>query len=159
MARIRKIMVTDVPTLKKEAKIFDAAKLLASDENGCVVILDGRKPVGIVTEHDILSRFVSKNKSMNEKVSRIMSAGMTFMTPDVKLDEAVEIIDTKKFRKYPVIENEELAGLATKRAIIQAVSDNLKLHRSIQNIVLILFAAFEFFVLVLFNYFPPGGSR
>ncbi len=156
MVRVRNVMLTNVSTLKKEARIEEAARVFSADENGCIVIEDG-KPVGIVTELDLVRYFASKGKNLKEPISKIMTSQITYMAPDMKLDDAIEIIDTKKFRKYPVIENNKLVGIVTKRDIIIAVSDNLKLHRSIQNIVLILFVLIEFFVLILFNYFPAGA--
>ena len=153
MARIKKIMLTDVPKLKKEAKIQEAAKLLANNEIGCVVIVDNKKPIGMVTELDIVRNAVSRSASLTEPVSKIMSSPVTHMGPSMKLDEALKIIDTKGFRKYPVVENEELLGVVTKKDIVNAISDNLKFHRNIQNIVLILFVLFEFFVFVLNSYF------
>ena len=74
------------------------------------------------------------------------------MAPKMKLDEALKIIDTKKFRKYPVVENSRLIGLASKNDIVHAISDNVKLHRNIQNIVLVLFVLFEFFVFVVYRF-------
>ena len=152
MARVRKIMLADVPTLKKEATIEDAAKLLAQQGSGCVVVTEGKKPVGITTELDIVRNVVSKGKSLKEPVSSIMASPLTIMTTNMKLDEALKIIDTKKFRRYPVIDNGQLVGLVTKRDIINAISDNLRFHRNIQNIVLVLFVLFEFFVFVFSKY-------
>jgi len=152
MARVRKIMLTDVPTLKKEAKIEEAAKLLVQKGSGCVVIVENRKPIGIVTELDLVRNAVSNGNTLKEPVSKIMTSPVTSMTPDMKLDEALKVIDTKKFRHYPVIEKEELGGLVTKKDVVNVISDNLRFHRNIQNIVLILFVLFEFFVFVLYGY-------
>ena len=154
MARVSKIMLTDVPTLKKEAKIEDAAKLLVQSQVGCVVIVENENPVGIVTELDFVRNAVSKGKSLKEPVSRIMNSPLTLMNPNMKLDEALKIIDTKKFRKYPVVENGALVGLATKKDVVNAISDNLRFHRNIQNVVLILFVLFELFVFVIGRYIP-----
>ena len=152
MARVRKIMLADVPTLEKEAKIGDAARLLAQSQSGCVIVLEDKTPIGIVTELDFVRNAVSKGKSLKEPVSRIMSSPVTFMMPNTKLDEALKVIDTKKFRKYPVVENNELVGLVTKKDIVNAISDNLRFHRNIQNVVLVLFVLFEFFVFVIYRY-------
>ena len=152
MARINKVMLTDVPTLKKEAKIGEAAKLLAQNQVGCAVITEDNKPIGIVTELDFVRNLASKGKSLKETVSKIMTSPVTLMTPAMKLDEALKIIDTKKFRRYPVVENETLVGLVTKKDVVNAISDNLRLHRNIQNVVLILFVLFEFFVFVIYRY-------
>src|SRR3989338_1081879 len=108
MAKVRKIMLTDVPILKKEAKIEEAAKLLAQKESGCVVIAESKKPIGIVTELDLVRNAVSKGNTLKEPVSKIMTSPLTVMMADMKLDEALKVIDTKKYRRYPVVEKEEL---------------------------------------------------
>ena len=151
MAKVRKVMLTDVPTLKKEATIEEAAKLLAKTENGCIVIVENKAPIGMVTELDFVRHVPSGERKLKEPVSRIMSSPVTFMSPDTKLDEALKMIDTKRFRKYPVVENGQLAGLVTKNDIVHAMSDNMRLHRAIQNIVLILFVLFEFFIFILYE--------
>lgn len=152
MARVKKIMLADVPTLKKEAKIEDAGRLLAKTDTGCVVIVDGKRPVGIVTELDFVRSIVSKKSSLKDSASKIMTSPVTSMTPSMKLDEALKIIDTKRFRKYPVVEDGNLIGLVTKKDIVNAISDNLRFHRNIQNIVLILFVLFELFVFVIYKH-------
>jgi CBS domain-containing protein len=152
MAKVKKVMLTNVPTLKKEAKIEEAAKLLAKDKTGCVVIVENNAPIGIVTELDFVRNVVSKGRSFKEPVSKIMSSPVTFMDPNMKLDEALKIIDTKRYRKYPVVENGALIGLVTKKDVVNSISDNLKLHRNIQNVVLVLFVFFELFVFVFARY-------
>ena len=160
MARVNKIMLTEVPTLKKEAKIEDAAKLLSRNDIGCVVIVEDNKPIGIITELDFVRNVVSGKNILKETVSKIMNSPVTSMAPNMKLDEALKIIDTKRFRRYPIVENNELVGIITKTDVVNAISDNLRFHRNIQNIVLVLFVLFEFFVFVLFkylsNYLPFG---
>ncbi|MEK6946793.1 MAG: CBS domain-containing protein [Nanoarchaeota archaeon] len=151
MARVSKIMLTDVPTLKKENRIEDAARLLTKTENGCLVIVENDVPIGILTELDIVRHIKSAKGSLKQPISSIMSSPITFMTPHTKLDEALKMIDTKRFRKYPVIENNRLVGLATKNDVVLAISDNMKFHRAIQNIVLILFVLFELFVFILYE--------
>lgn len=152
MARVSKIMSADAPTLKKEAKIREAAKLMAATGKGCVVVVDNKSPVGIVTELDIVRKIISKGKSLQEPVGRIMSSSLTVMASGMKLDEALKIIDTKRFRRYPVVDNNELVGIVTKTDVVNAISDNVRLHRNIQNLVLVLFVLFEFFVFVLSKY-------
>ena len=153
MARVSKLMIQDVPILKKEASIEDAARLMVKDQHGCVVIVEDEKPIGIVTEIDIAKKVISRGMSLKEPVAKIMSYPITFMTPSLKLDEAIKIIDTKKFRVYPVVEYDRLVGLAAKKDVVHAVSDNIKLHRNIQNIILVLFVLFEFFIFIVHEYF------
>ena len=152
MAKIDKIMDTSVPTLKKEAKISDAAKLIANKPHGCVIIVEGKKPVGIITESDFMRNLVSKKINLKEKVTKIMSSPVTSMHPDTKLEKALEIIDTKHFGKYPVIENESLVGVVTENDVVHSINDNIKFHRNLQNAILIIFVIFEFFIFILYEY-------
>lgn len=152
MAKINKIMDTNVLTLKKGANISDAVKLIANKPHGCVVIVEGKKPVGIITESDIVRNLVSKKNNLKEKVTKIMSSPITSVHPDTKLEKALEIIDTKHFGKYPVIENESLVGVVTENDVVHTINDNIKFHRNLQNAVLIIFVIFEFFIFILYKY-------
>ena len=152
MAKIDKIMETSVPTLKKRAKISDAARLIANKPHGCIVIVEGKKPVGIITESDIVRNLVSKKINQKEKVTKIMSSPITSIHPDTKLEKALEIIDAKHFGKYPVIENESLVGVVTENEVVHSINDNIKFHRNLQNAVLIIFIIFEFFNFVFLFY-------
>ncbi len=153
MAKISKIMSVNVPTLKKEAKISDAAKLLVDKPLGCVVVVEGKKPVGIITESDIVRNMVSKKINSKGKVAKIMSSPITALSPNTSLEKASKIIDTKHFKRYPIIENENLVGLATENSVVQAINDNVRFHRDVQNAVLIIFVIFEFCIFVLYKYF------
>jgi len=147
MARIKKIMLTDVPVLTKKSKVSDAAKLMSGKPHGCVVVLDGKKIVGIVTELDIVREVIAKGSGANKSVTSIMSSPVTTMTPRTKMEEAEKIIDTKKYRKYPVVDGNKLVGLVREEDVVNAVSYNMRFHRSLQVVILIIFVLFEFFVI------------
>ena len=117
MARVKSIMLADVPTLKKEAMIGEAAKLLAKNESGCVVVTESNKPIGIVTELDFVKN-ISKSGGLKEPVSTIMTSPLSVMSTNTKLDEALKIIDTKRFRRYPVVENDMLVGRVLSRKML-----------------------------------------
>ncbi|MBI2124443.1 CBS domain-containing protein [Candidatus Pacearchaeota archaeon] len=151
MARISRIMTSSVPALKKEARVEDAARLLSRTENGCIVVVEDKKPIGIVTELDFVRKIAAGKIKFNDKINNIMTSPVTCMNPDMKLDEALKTIDTKRFRKYPVVDKGQIAGLVTKNDIVHAISDNIRLHRAIQNIVLIIFVVFELFIFFLYQ--------
>jgi CBS domain-containing protein len=152
MTKVSKIINVNVPTLKKEAKISDAARLMADKSCGCIVVVEGKKPLGIITESDILRNLVSKKFNLKEKVKKIMSSPITTISSNASLEKANKIIDTKHFKRYPVVKNEDLVGLVTENSIVQAINDNVKFHRNIQNAVLIIFVIFEFCIFVLYKY-------
>jgi len=155
MAKVRKIMQTDVPVLKKEDKISDAVRLISNKVHGAVVIVEDKKPVGIVTETDIVRSVVSKKLNLNSSVKNIMSFPVYTIHLDTKLEKASKLIDTKHYRKYPVVENENLIGLVTENDVVHSLGDNMRFHRNLQNVVLILFVLFEFIVFIGYRFIAP----
>ena len=152
MTTVRKVMQTIVPTIKKEARVYEAAKML-SQGGGCLIVMDDDRAAGIVTTLDIIRNDLNKSAELNDPVLKLSSSPMTLMTPDMNIEQALKISDTKRYRQYPVIENGKLVGIVTKKEIITAVSDNLKFHLNIQTTVLAMFVVFELFVFFYF-YLP-----
>ena len=151
MATISGIMSADVPKLKRDASVSDAAKLMANKPYGCVVVVDGNKPLGIITESDILKNLISRKGSSRDKAEKIMSSPITSLSPGDKLEKASKIIDTKHFRRYPVVDNGILVGIVTENSIVDTINNNIKFHRNLQNTVLVIFVVFEFFVFILYK--------
>ena len=143
MATISGIMSADVPKLKRDASVSDAAKLMANKPYGCVVVVDGNKPLGIITESDILKNLISRKGSSRDKAEKIMSSPITSLSPGDKLEKASKIIDTKHFRRYPVVDNGILVGIVTENSIVDTINNNIKFHRNLQNTVLVIFVVFE----------------
>lgn len=152
MVKVSKIMVTDILTLTKEAKVSNAIKLMANKTQGCVLIIEDKKPIGIITESDIIKNIAYKKINTNEKVTKIMSYPITSIRSNTKLEKVSKIIDTKHFKRYPVVEDDGLIGLLTENSVVHALNDNVRFHRNIQNSVLILFVIFELFVFILYKH-------
>jgi len=74
---------------------------------------------GIVTERDILSNVVATGRSANDvKVSEIMSPTVVTVEPGKTLEEAAEIMTSKKIKKLPVSQNGALVGIVTASDLI-----------------------------------------
>jgi len=81
--KLRKIMVDKVVTIKPSATAREAAELMNMHEIGCLVVVDQEKPVGILTERDMLKRVISKSKkSQTTKVGDLMSKPLITASPD-----------------------------------------------------------------------------
>lgn len=145
-------MSADVPKLEKGASVSDAARLIADEPYGCVVVVDKNNPIGIVTESDVLKNLVYGKGSLGNKVEKIMSVPITSLSPRDKLEKASKIIDTKHFRRYPVVDNGVLVGIVTENIIVDTINRNIRFHRNLQNTILVIFVAFEFFVFVLYKH-------
>ena len=76
MPSVKDIMTKTVASVNVNQTIFEAAELMSSKGISCVLVTDGEVPVGVVTERDIVGRVVAKRKSLDLKVSAIMSSSL-----------------------------------------------------------------------------------
>lgn len=111
MTSVKDIMTKDVVSIDVNNSIFDAAELMSSNQLGCLVIMDGELPVGIVTERDMVRRVVAKKLPLNVKISEIMSKSLITIDPNTSLKEAARVMSTNKIRRLPVLKKNKLVGI------------------------------------------------
>ena len=116
VVKIGDIMTKSVVTLPKGAKISAAAKLMAERSISCIVIVDDRnKPIGIVTERDIVKRVLFANADANKvTLEDIMSSPVITTTKDTKLMVAMKKMRENSIRRLVSVDKDrELNGIVT----------------------------------------------
>lgn len=113
--KIESIMISDVITIEAEATIRQAVDIMNMQEIGCLVVVDDEeKPVGILTERDLLTRVLAKRKDpARTKVSQVMSKPLITGTPHMDIEDAAKLMFKKKIKKLPIVEDGRLVGLVT----------------------------------------------
>jgi CBS domain-containing protein len=112
--KLRKIMVERVVTIGPNATVKQAAELMNMHEIGCLVVVDHEKPVGILTERDMLKRIICESKqSKTTKVVNSMSKPLITASPDMRAGDAAKLMLERNIKKLPVVENGRLVGLVT----------------------------------------------
>ena len=124
IAQILKLKGTDVWSIAPDAKVYDALVLMAEKGVGALVVMEEGKVVGIFTERDHARR-VDLEGRCSQKVSirQVMSVDIRYVTPETSVDEAMAIVTESRRRHLPVLENEELVGLASIGDLVKASLD------------------------------------
>jgi CBS domain-containing protein len=119
--KIENVMVSDVITVEAEATVRQAVDLMNENEIGCLIVVDEEeKPVGILTERDLLRRVLAMRKDpVRAKVSQVMSKPLVTGTPHMDLEAAMKLMFKKKIKKLPVVEDGQLVGLVTLTDIVR----------------------------------------
>lgn len=103
---VEDVMITDVITIKPDYPVKYADSLMKYFSIGCLVVVDGGLPVGILTENDIIKRvYMMKHDPHLLLVRDVMSTPLIWVTPSTPLHEATEIMAKKNVRRLPVIGN------------------------------------------------------
>ena len=122
--KIREIM-RPVRTIEKGDTVKQAAKIMAENRIGSLVVISGKKIIGIMTERDILIKITAQGKSSDRvSVGEIMTSRVLTIWPDASLDDAVYLMIEHKIKKLPVVdETGELVGIVTATDVIANSSE------------------------------------
>jgi len=127
--KLEDVMVHNVVSVKKTVTIDKAVKLMNDHGIGSLVVVDQGKPVGIVTERDMLTRVLLASKNPKKtKVSEVMSQPLIIGTTKMKLEEVVKLMIEHKIKKLPVTKDGNLVGLITLTDILHLQPELLRIY-------------------------------
>ena len=112
---INEMMTTDLQTVRDEATIEEAARLMRDADIGDVIVLtDDGHVSGIVTDRDLVVRAVAEGLDpAATRVDTILDGGVISVAPDESVDTALDLMRDHKIRRLPVIEDDRLVGIVT----------------------------------------------
>lgn len=112
----------DVLSLAPSDTVYDAIKLMAEKSIGALLVMDGGKMVGIVSERDYARKVILQGKRSQETPVRdIMTTKVIFVPPTRTVDETMAIMTDKRIRHLPVIENDRVIGIISIGDVVRAV--------------------------------------
>lgn len=107
-------MVEKVRTAGLDDSVQDVAMLMNRYQIGCVIIVDEGKPVGIITERDMLKRVICKGIAPEKvRVADIMTKPLVNASPNMRAGDAAKIMLKWNIKKLPVVDEGRLVGLVT----------------------------------------------
>ena len=116
---------TAVYSISPDDTVYDALKLMAEKNVGALLVLDGDRLAGLISERDYARKIVLKEKLSREtKVNEIMTTDVLTVTPAVDLDECMELITEKRLRHLPVVENDRVLGIISIGDIVKGILDH-----------------------------------
>ncbi len=121
MPKVKDIMTKNVVSIGVDKTVFEAAKLMCDSQLGCLVIVDGFVPVGIVTERDIVRRVVAQRLPLETKVSEVMSKSLVTVDPGASLKEAARLMSDNKIRRLPVSKDKRLVGIVVAADFVRSL--------------------------------------
>lgn len=87
--------------------VLHALTVMAHNDVGALLVLDGEQLVGIFSERDYARKIILQGKSSKEtQVREIMSDKVAYVTPKATLDECMALMTEKHFRHLPVLDED-----------------------------------------------------
>ncbi|CCQ91836.1 conserved hypothetical protein, contains CBS-domains [Nitrospina gracilis 3/211] len=117
-------MSSPVITIPETNTIKDAAEFMHEKQVGSLVVVNGKKPVGIVTETDFARKVVAKGLDpKTAKVGDIMTTPLQTIDCHESVLDANKLMAKKKIRHLVVMDKEELVGIVTVHNLVHYFSN------------------------------------
>jgi CBS domain-containing protein len=111
---VEELMIKNVVTVHSDTLVEEAVKIMNTHEIGCLVVVENGKPIGIITERDLLKRVLEQDRPPKTvKIAEIMSKPLIYGNSQMELEEAARLMFRKKVKKLPIMKDGELVGLIT----------------------------------------------
>ena len=135
MAKVRDIMQKNVITIESVKKAQDAAIILKEKDISFLVVVKEGKPIGIVSERDIVRKIVADNNdAQTTQLEIIMSKNFKWVEPNASIESAVQKMLNNNIRRLVVLENENLAGVITQTDLTEFLRSKILINATIEKI-------------------------
>lgn len=112
----------DIFSVAPDTSVLDAIKLMAEKGIGAVLVLDGDKVAGIMSERDYARKVALKGKTAEEtRVSEIMTEDVIYVEPSQPIEECMALMVGKRIRHLPVLDDGKLAGIISIGDVVKAM--------------------------------------
>jgi CBS domain-containing protein len=121
--QVKDVMVTNLISIEAGATAAKAAELMNKHDIGCLIVVSYGNPIGIVTQSDMLRRvLLQKRDAAKTEVGNIMSAPLITTQPQADIRDAVRLMNERRIKKLPVIEEGKLIGLVSLTDVMRSLA-------------------------------------
>ena len=118
MPQVRDVMFANVVTGEPSMTAAEAAQRMIENEVGPLPIVEGDRPVAMVTDRDFIARVVAEGRDPSSvTVADIATTELVTITPDQDVNEARELMAQQQLDRLVVVEGDRLAGIISEADI------------------------------------------
>ena len=115
---VKDVMTKNPACCTPDSKLSEVARMMVSRDCGQIPVVENqstKKPVGVVTDRDIIVRTVAAGKNpLNMTAREVMSSPVVTVRPDTRIEECCHTLESKQVRRVPVLDrSQRLVGIVS----------------------------------------------
>src|SRR5438128_1177889 len=111
-----------VYSIRPDAKVIEALQLMAQKDVGALLVMDGERLAGIISERDYARKVILQGRSSHDvPVREIMTADVVRVEPARTVEECMSLMTQRRIRHLPVCEGDQLIGLVSIGDLVKEV--------------------------------------
>ena len=112
----------DVWSIPPDASVYEAIKLMADKGVGALLVMEGQRLVGIVSERDYARKVILQGKSSRDTpVREIMTDKVFYVRPDQTVEDCMALMTAQRIRHLPVLDDDRVIGVVSIGDLVRAV--------------------------------------
>ncbi len=113
---------TRIHSIAPDASVLDALKQMAEVNVGALVVLDGEKLVGIISERDYARKVILSGRTSHDtRVSDIMSSKVICTTPEQTVGDCMAVMTARGIRHLPVLDQKRVVGVISIGDLVKTI--------------------------------------
>ena len=125
---ITNLMNKNIIVAEQNLDIIGVSRIMSNNNIGCVIVVDNlntRKPIGIITERDIVRTIgMLQPHQLIVPIREHMSHPLITLSSNATVSDAIKLMYERKIRRVVILENDKLAGILTDKDIFRALVEN-----------------------------------
>ena len=102
----------EIYSVSPDATVFEAVQLMDAKNVGALLVMDGQRLVGVISERDYTRKvFLRGKRSRETRVDEIMSRDVTITSPNEPVEKCMRLMTEKRIRHLPVVDDGKLRGV------------------------------------------------
>jgi len=107
-------MSQDIVTVRNQASIAEAGMAMRENDIGDVIVTEGDRFIGLLTDRDIVVRAVAEGSDPTvSRVGEVVTTDVMTLTPDATVDEAIRLMRDAAVRRVPVLDGGKAIGIVS----------------------------------------------
>src|SRR4030043_2222162 len=116
---VRDVMSKDVKVVRSDTTVKEVVATMNKFNIGSIIVMQSDRPVGIITERDVLRRIIELSLAPETQTARhVMTSPITTINETASIEEAAKLMAKKKIKRLPVMNSGKIVGILTYTDIV-----------------------------------------
>jgi len=112
----------EVLSISPDAMVYDAIELMARHEIGALVVMDGNRVVGMLSERDYARKIILQDRSSRStRIDEIMTRDIVFVQAEESIEECMSLMTQNRIRHLPVLQDGNIAGIVSIGDLVKSI--------------------------------------
>ena len=126
-----------VHSISADATVYEALTLMADKQVGALVVFEGDKLLGVISERDYARKVILKGKfSRDLRVREIMATEIVCLSPDKTVEWCMALMTDKRIRHIPILDEGKLVGIISIGDVVKSIIKSQEVSQVIINTLL-----------------------